>query len=233
MPRLQVSQLLSKTKGISDVIFLLDSSGSMQPVFDSLIRHIQSFVEGVHSNSQIIIDWRIGFLAADEDQFVAKDFCTDVDDFVKALGRVRSHDSDEFTLPALDFAADFRWREKVHKIIFLFSDEPIRQGHRADFQESRMPELMKKLTELQIKLIIRGVECPVFRRLSANVPRAEYAVAGGHFEMIGEDFSNLMFAMGKSVSMNSTGSQFGHRNSTSPDLYGLRKTRLPKIVWLP
>ena len=51
-----------KTKGVADIVFLIDISGSMAPCIDALRRNIESFVDslsrGDANNSAAVRDWR-------------------------------------------------------------------------------------------------------------------------------------------------------------------------------
>jgi hypothetical protein len=51
------------TKGIADVVFCLDASGSMQPCIDGVRAHIFDFLDGIKSNTQLTWDLRLDFVA--------------------------------------------------------------------------------------------------------------------------------------------------------------------------
>ena len=55
-------QTRAKTKGVADVVFLIDVSGSMAPIIDALRRNIEAFVETLSSgganNAAPVRDWR-------------------------------------------------------------------------------------------------------------------------------------------------------------------------------
>ena len=63
-PALPVSapQTRSKTKGVADVVFLIDVSGSMAPIIDALRKNIEAFVDSLSSgdanNAAPVRDWR-------------------------------------------------------------------------------------------------------------------------------------------------------------------------------
>jgi hypothetical protein len=52
----------AKTKGVADIVFLVDVSGSMQPCLDALVRNIEVFVDslsrGDANNAAPVRDWR-------------------------------------------------------------------------------------------------------------------------------------------------------------------------------
>jgi hypothetical protein len=55
-------QTRAKTKGVADVVFLIDVSGSMSPIIDALRKNIEAFVDSLSSggpnNSAAVRDWR-------------------------------------------------------------------------------------------------------------------------------------------------------------------------------
>lgn len=57
-----VPQARAKTKGVADVVFLIDVSGSMAPIIDALRKNIEAFVDSLSSgganNAAPVRDWR-------------------------------------------------------------------------------------------------------------------------------------------------------------------------------
>ena len=57
-----IPQTRAKTKGVADVVFLIDISGSMAPIIDALRKNIESFVDSLSSgganNAAPVRDWR-------------------------------------------------------------------------------------------------------------------------------------------------------------------------------
>jgi hypothetical protein len=55
-------QQRAKTKGVADIVFLIDVSGSMAPVIDALRRNIETFIDslsgGDANNAAAVKDWR-------------------------------------------------------------------------------------------------------------------------------------------------------------------------------
>ena len=55
-------QARAKTKGVADVVFLIDVSGSMAPIIDALRKNIEAFVDSLSSgganNAPPVRDWR-------------------------------------------------------------------------------------------------------------------------------------------------------------------------------
>jgi hypothetical protein len=61
-PPAAAPQMRAKTKGVADVVFLVDVSGSMAPIIDALRRNIETFVDSLSSgdanNAAPVRDWR-------------------------------------------------------------------------------------------------------------------------------------------------------------------------------
>src|SRR4051812_37123874 len=81
-----MSQEPAKTKGVVDIVFLLDITGSMQPCIDALKEHIKVFIRSLTTkdanNSNPVRDWRakaVGYRDAevDSDWYVDNPFVRD------------------------------------------------------------------------------------------------------------------------------------------------------------
>ena len=61
-PQAPALQTRAKTKGVADIVFLVDISGSMAPCIDALRRNIETFVDSLSSgdanNAAPVKDWR-------------------------------------------------------------------------------------------------------------------------------------------------------------------------------
>ena len=51
------------TKGVVDVVFCLDASGSMEPCIDGVRRNVGAFIDGLGGDRNRSIDCRLDFLA--------------------------------------------------------------------------------------------------------------------------------------------------------------------------
>jgi hypothetical protein len=58
----QVPQARGKTKGVADIVFMIDVSGSMEPCIDALRKNIEAFAESLNhgdaNNAAPVKDWR-------------------------------------------------------------------------------------------------------------------------------------------------------------------------------
>jgi len=131
-----------KVKGIADIVFCIDVSGSMKPCIDGLLDNLDKFVEDIENNPNRPVEWRarvVSFSDIDEDPSdVALDntkpFTDDLNEIKKQISslapivyRGLGGDEPESSLDALYVAAentDWRSLEKAHRFIILFTDAP-------------------------------------------------------------------------------------------------------------
>ena len=52
----------AKIRGVADIVFVLDVSGSMSPVIEQVKNHIGTFVDSIRASSQTPIDLRLGLV---------------------------------------------------------------------------------------------------------------------------------------------------------------------------
>lgn len=230
------------TKGIVDIVFCLDASGSMSPCFAALSKHISEFIAGLGGNAQMQWDWRIDFVAygyADR-VFRVQSLYYDTPEligqlyhheqsgrfFTKDLGEFRSRlkrieiAGDEATLVALDFCLDYPWRsaDRCHRVVVLMTDEPFETGGLQEEQCAVLPALIEKIQQLRVMLYVVAPESAVFDQLSA-VDKCVYEVIRQSGKGLAEvNFKQVLQEIGKSVSV-STG-QGSHAASVPRGLFG-------------
>lgn len=217
----------------ADIIFIIDSSGSMLPCFDGVKKHIQVFVQELTTGANTPIDYRLGILSAGYFSFLKKDFTENIEDFRTAIGRMKAEWGNEFTLPALDFAMDYDFRQQTHKVIILFSDEPVRGGAQVKFQLSKLDELIEKATMIHVKFFIFAPDCPSLKQIANLVPGSSFTDIRRHEEFFTSNFSEVLKKIGKTVS-SSCGSfvpdQLDETDLVEKDLYRLKKRLKPEII---
>ena len=200
MPRIQHSQSVqynaSSSRQKADIIFVVDRSGSMSDCIEGVKNHIVSFVGGLEADQQVRIDWRLGLVAADGLTFSVLDFTDNVRTFQNAVGRI-ALTGNECMPPALDLAADFRWRDRVHKAIVFFTDEPVNGGANVSKVRDGIPALCGKLTHLKVELYAFTPDCPDYLSLTNNLPRSKHRLDE---DFDADSFGELLGTIGKSVS---------------------------------
>lgn len=218
-----------KRKGVADIVFCIDASGSMEPCIEGVKNHIEKFLDGVLSNPQLsFVDWRLGILAHDSENFYILDFTNDITRFKDALRKVKTG-GQEFTLPALDWSLDFPWREDAHKIIVLFTDEPLEDGEDPGFQRSKMEELRNKIIALRCMVFFVGPECPEYREIE-KLPRCIFEPISQHSDFYKVGFDKVLERIGKTISRSIESPQQPLKISVSKDIYGIKgRIKIKKI----
>jgi len=192
-----------KTKGIVDIAFLLDATGSMGPCIDALKNNIQTFVTSLTTkdanNSNPVKDWRakvVGYRDFDHDSapIVDNPFVTSVEQLRSQLAALHAEgggDEPESLLEALYHVATmpatgkgepiqptaWRHRSTAARVVVIFTDasfkEPLAKPKGATFED-----LYHQLIGNRIILSIFAPEMPCYDKLS-EVDRAEWNVISG------------------------------------------------------
>lgn len=194
-----IQQKPKKIKGLADIVFCIDFSGSMTYCIKGVCENINNFIKSLEtSNRNVYIDWRIGFCAYSDTDFYILKFVKDTHIFSNTLSQI-SLMGDEFTAGALDFSiSEFEWRHPCTKVIALFTDETLETGYIHDGVKEKFPALLDKIANSKIKLYYFGPDCHYYRQfefISGCVPQY---IQGDNFD--GIDFSDLFIRLGKTVS---------------------------------
>ena len=144
-----MDQQQTKTRGVADIVFLIDISGSMAPAIDALKANIGTFVEslsaGEGNNISPVRDWRakaVGYRDFDEDPqpFIDNPFVSDVEtlrgqlaglvaegggdepeSLLDALYKVSTMPQTEKGAQSLD-ATKWRYRSDAARVVVVFTD---------------------------------------------------------------------------------------------------------------
>ncbi len=139
----------NKTKGVCDIVFLIDATGSMQPAIDDLKRNIKMFfnqlAKGDDNGNAIVKDWRarvIGYrdVNVDDEWYIDNPFVRDPKEIERQLDAIEADgggDEPESLLDALYKVAKFgstpkmvqeedptmwRYRSDAARIVIVFTD---------------------------------------------------------------------------------------------------------------
>lgn len=241
-------------RNCADIVFCIDASGSMKPCIDAVRDNIEKLLEGLQSDVQTTWDVRFDFLAFHDSQegvhyyqSVALPACPLVDAiykngdkdklFTKDLAAFKAGlrnievEGEEMQLLALDIAMDFPWRpsDGCHRVVVLLTDESVETGIFVDEQKSKIDALISKVMDKRIKLFIVGPESEGFYRLS-SADRCEYDDSGAERGGLRNvDFSKMMTAIGKSVSVAQT--YAGANSAPSPNFDQTAWSEVSNTVW--
>ncbi len=241
-------------RNCADIVFCIDASGSMQPAIDAVRENISRLLHGLaqggdeqgyswdvrfdflafHNNREGIHSFRsvrADTVALHKALYLSQDsspfFTRDVQEFCRALAKVRPED-EEKQLLALDFALDFPWRPSAdcHRVVVLLTDEGIESALAPEDQKAHIPALVEKLMEKRIKLFIIAPESEGFYTL-AEADRCEYndLDTQGTDGLRGVDFSKMLESIGKSVSVSQTydGGRSGPRPLFGQQAWGVHE----------
>jgi hypothetical protein len=208
-----------KIKGIADVVFVLDASGSMEKVLEAVKKHIDDFVAGVNSSKNSSIDLRLGLVVhpTDDRPFSKSyDFTSDKDEFRRNLASVTLSNENEWTLPAIDKALDFSWRTQGRRFVAVFTDEAVDDGAEPEIQKSKLEDLKNKILALHVHGYFIAPPCPIYDMLGKQMPRMVRVILTQD-ELATYDFGKFLGDMGKTVSVTS---ESVAPVSFMPNLYG-------------
>jgi hypothetical protein len=180
--KIMTQESLAKVKGICDIVFLVDISGSMKPCLDGLVDNINNFVntlqEGADPNTPAVIsDWRIkvcgyrdyesdGDLWWVEHPFVANDVET-VKTNLKSLEAKGGGDEPECLLDGLWKVASMeatekgaevdpeKWRHRhaATRIVIIFTDATYKPTcFIPEATGATLEDVINKVTEMKLKI---------------------------------------------------------------------------------
>jgi hypothetical protein len=193
----------SKTKGVADIVFLIDVSGSMAPVIDALRRNIEVFIDslsvGDANNASPVKDWRgkvVGYRDAehDRDWFQDHPFVRDAVALKAQLAGLRAEgggDEPESLLDALYKVATmeaspkgaqaeepgkWRYRSDAARVVVLFTDATFKET--MVIPEAKGGALQDVANVVMANRIILSIFAPnfeVYDRLS-QIDKSEWEV---------------------------------------------------------
>ena len=121
-----------KIRTQADIVFCIDSTGSMEPCIDGVIDNIYGFVDGLQSAANV--DFRLRLIGYRDKHdpscgtpWNIEEFTSSVEEFKDQLGELQAEgggDAPESSLDALYLAIHSRWRSaRTHKTILLLTDD--------------------------------------------------------------------------------------------------------------
>jgi len=171
------NQVVSQNKGVADILFLLDTSTSMNNVFDFLIKNIEVFIQKLKIEVKAINQWdlRVGVVAGDRLEYFILPFNNDVKKISEGLKRIMEErkKANECILMGIDLAlTELEWRKEARRILIVFTDEKLSTNHKPEVQRNGLQEIIKRLTEMKILLIFYSPECPDYKNI-AIIPKSK------------------------------------------------------------
>lgn len=204
----------AKVKGVADVVFVFDCTGSMDPYIDGVKDNVASLIKGFNATANVKLDWRVRAMGY-KDFFVDKDclindflFTDDADEFANnQLARLRADgggDEKESALDALWYALKRTdWRPRCTKVIVLFTDAGTKGLHNRTMDELGVVDdvsyLQQELMKNKVQLFLYGKTDPVYEQLH-QTERAHVYQYDDLGKLLDSDFGELLEIIGKTVS---------------------------------
>lgn len=205
----------TKVKGVADVVFVFDCTGSMSPYLDAMKKNVAALVKGFNATPQVKLDWRVramGYrdITCDSEYLLnAFPFTSSEDVFVNdQLAKLVADgggDYEESALDALWYALrKSDWRSPGQKAIVLFTDagtKPVHPKTKAELGVTlELDYLMQELMKERVLLFIYGPHDASFEALS-RMEKANVNLYDNVSDILDEtEFRELLTAIGKTVS---------------------------------
>lgn len=205
----------AKVKGVADVVFLFDCTGSMAPYIQNVKDNVASLIKGFNGTPNVKLDWRVRAMGY-KDFFVDKDclinsfdFTNDDNEFAnKQLARLDADgggDEKESALDAIWYALKKSdWRPQCTKVIVLFTDAGTKGLHNKTMDElgvvDEVSYLQQELMKNKIQLFMYCKKDPVYDELHQTERAHIYQYDNPGEELLTSDFGVLLEVIGKTVS---------------------------------
>jgi len=205
----EVNEVRLATK--ADVLFLIDTTGSMQPCLDALIGNIENLTGSLEGDTDVTVDWRakvIGYRDLEEDNesdhFVGKDngFVTSTTDLKSQLAQLDAFGGGpglegipESALDALLLGISMPdWLDigEGHRIIVLLTDAPTKPTS-IDGKDAQ--DIAQMAAEGHFRVLLYGPAAPEYQ-LIGKISKSSFTdVASGASSDVYEGLKNLDWAV--------------------------------------
>ena len=191
----------NKTKGVCDIVFLLDATGSMQPAIDDLKSNIKLFFKQLSAadanGGAVVKDWRarvVGYrdVLVDGEWYIDNPFTRDPAEIEKqldALKAIGGGDEPESLLDALykvvkvgstpkcaqlEDPTKWRYRSEAARIVIVFSDASFHaKTSLSEASGLDWQEIANLIMQEKIRLSIYAPQMPCYDDLS-QIDKCEY-----------------------------------------------------------
>jgi hypothetical protein len=198
-----MDQQQTKTRGVADIVFLIDVSGSMAPVIDALKQNIGTFVDSLSSgegnNVSPVRDWRakaVGYrdFEVDPEPFVDHPFVDSVEALRAQLASLHAEgggDEPESLLDALFRIANmgqtekgaqsqdpstWRYRSDAARVVVVFTDASYKPTMVIpEAKGGGLADVINAIINNRVILSLFAPDMPVYDELS-QVDKSEWEV---------------------------------------------------------
>jgi len=223
MPVRQQKESTPKIRGVADIVFCLDCTGSMGPCIEGVKNNLKSFIDNLTTgNTNNPLEWQamaVGYRDITDHKAPAfegfANTFTSKEDTLKiqidAFEAVGGGDEPESLLDALyKIAHDISWPHeigKAHRIVVVFTDAPSREE--MDSSTVSGDRSYNKVIDLyakgHFKLFLFGINFPVYKSICERIPKSVFFPQGDTYKEVIANlqktgFEKVMAQLGKSVS---------------------------------
>ena len=212
-----------KIRGIADIVFCFDVTGSMQPCIDGVKNNVRTFIDQLKAGSaNQPVDWRavavgyrdIGDGAAPAFEGFMNSFTNDFTTLYSQIDSLEAKgggDEPESLLDALyKIGSELKWPNPIgasHRIIIVFTDATCQpELDPSTTSGDRSPNaVVTILSDIHAKLFLYGPDFEIYRNVLATIPKSLFKSLGADTEEVQRDIQNASFAdimaqLGKTVS---------------------------------
>ncbi len=194
-----------KIKGVADIVFLLDATGSMAPCINAVKDNVEAFITSLTSkganNHSFIKDWRtkvVGYrdydYISEGEPYVDNPFVESVETLRSQLSKLEAKGGGDepeslleglyqlASMPATERGAQLRpdaWRHRgeARRFIIVFTDAPYKEPMKEP-RGGTVNDVINALIQNKIVLHLFAPDLPCFQPLS-EVDKAEWNVVSG------------------------------------------------------
>lgn len=205
-----------KIKGVADIVFVFDCTGSMTPYIENVKENVTALVRGFNSEPNVRLDWRVRAIGyrdfycfPEECLFDDNEFTNDLDEFVNnQLSKMKIGSGGDFTESTIDAIwyaiKKSDWRPRCTKVIVVFTDDRPKKLHSRTMDELNVPEdieyMQQELMNQKIQLFMYCQTDPVYEQLHKTERAHVYQYDDPGDQLLNSDFGELLEVIGKTVS---------------------------------
>lgn len=179
----------AQTDRKADIVFCIDSTGSMDPCFYGIKTNIREFINGLNSHGEV--DWRFRLLAYRDKHsdpgslWEEFEFTNSSEIFIRNLDSVTPDGGDdlpESTLDALYLAIKSNWRNDagLQKVVVLLTDadsHPYLHSTTYNFPDNNIERVVQEFQTLKHSMLFMvAPDLPIYQHLDKAMTLADKKV---------------------------------------------------------
>ena len=206
----------AKIKGVADIVFVFDCTGSMEPYIENVKENVSSLVRGFNAQPNVKLDWRVRAIGyrdfyydPEECLFDNTEFTNDIEEFTnEQLSKMKIGSGGDFTESTIDAIwyalKKSDWRTRCTKVIVVFTDDRPKKLHTRTMDELNVPDdiayLQQELMKQKVQLFMYCQTDPVYEQLHKTARAHVFQFDDPGDQLLNSDFGELLEVIGKTVS---------------------------------